>query len=177
MSERGKQLLAAKGIKMVNSMVVTKHKHKTDNVILAIDPAEKTGWAISQTIYGVWNFKLKRDENFGMKLIRLRSKLKEAVEEHNVAIIIYERPTGIMPNALISHSKLVGVIEEFCTERDIPFRGYSAHEIKKFATGKGAGKKELLMVAAKEKLGYTGNDDNEVDAIWLLLMAKKDLGI
>ena len=45
--------------------------------ILAIDPASILGWALSNTEYGIWDLKTRKDESMGMKLIRLKSKLKE----------------------------------------------------------------------------------------------------
>lgn len=39
--------------------------------------------------------------------------------------------------------------------------------LKKYATGKGNAKKELVLVEAVKRLGYQGSDDNEADALWL----------
>jgi len=145
--------------------------------ILAIDPAEKTGWAINNQIYGVWDLKLKRDESFGSKLLRFKSHLSESVEKGKIGLIVFERPSGRMPAAIMSHAKLVAMIETFGVENDIPTRGYSATEIKKFATGKGNSNKKVMLQYAVRKLKYVGNDDNEVDALFLLLLAKQDLNI
>jgi len=31
-----------------------------------------------------------------------------------------------------------------------------------------------MIKAAKDKLGYTGSDDNEADALWILELAKSE---
>src|SRR5882757_6364613 len=116
--ERGLELLKNKKLQQMQSKKITK--------ILAIDPAEKTGWAISKTQYGLWNLKPGRDESFSYKLLKFKSRLKDIIEMENITIVVYERPSGHHANAVISHSKLVGVIELYCTENDIPFKGYSA---------------------------------------------------
>jgi Holliday junction resolvasome RuvABC endonuclease subunit len=144
--------------------------------ILAIDPAEKTGFATSSGLYGVWDFKLKRDEaGFGIKLMRFNNNIEEIVKKEKIEYIVYERPSGFHANAVISHSKFVGVIEKFGIENDIPTRGFSASEIKKFATGKGNANKKLMVQAAIKKLGYRGADDNVADAMWIRELAINEL--
>lgn len=143
--------------------------------ILAIDPATACGWAISNEIYGLWNLKTKKDESTGMKWIRLKSKLKELYEVEKFDIIVYERPAGRHTASVISTSKLCGVIEMFALENGIQYAGFSATEIKKFATGKGNSGKPQMIQAAKDKYGYEGEDDNEADALHLLNLAKENL--
>jgi len=103
--------------------------------------------------------------------------LNEACQLHGVTVIGYEKPGGRNYRALVLHSKLVGEIEKYCEENDIEYRGYSAGEIKKFATGKGNSGKPAMIAAAQEKLGYTGEDDNEADALWILELLKYELGL
>ena len=143
--------------------------------MLAIDPATKCGWAMSKDIFGTWDLHIKKDESPGMKFIRLRAKLHELHESEKLELIIFERPGGRFKNDIISHSKLQAVIEEFCAQNDVEQKGYSSKEIKKFATGKGNANKLAMINAAKLKLGYQGEDDNEADALWLLYYAKSDL--
>ena len=141
--------------------------------ILSIDPASLLGWAISIELYGTWDLKTRKDESMGMKLIRLEAKLNELSLLHPFSILVYERPAGRHKNPIIHQSKLIAVIEKWCEENTVEYRAYSASEIKKFATGKGNVGKPAMIKAAQEKLGYTGTDDNEADALWLLMLAKE----
>jgi Holliday junction resolvasome RuvABC endonuclease subunit len=190
--ERGRMLLAKKRISQQNKEFEQALKNKKGPIVvsgklefiptskiklLAIDPAERTGWAISKTEYGLWDLKPKRDENFAFKLLKLKAKLKEIVQLAEINTIVYERPSGHHANAVISHSKLVAVIEMFTTENNIPMKGYSAKEIKKFATDNGNANKEKMLIAARQKLGYIGEDDNEADALWLWCLAADDLNM
>ena len=52
---------------------------------------------------------------------------------------------------------------------------FSATEIKKHATGKGNASKPMMIEAARNKLGYTGADDNEADALWILDLCDKTI--
>lgn len=144
--------------------------------ILAIDPAQNLGWAMGRDLYGNWDLRTRKDESWGMKLIRLRHKLIEIHTVYKLDLIVYERPGGQYGADTVSHSKLVGIIEEFCEQNHIDYRAFSATEIKKFATGKGNSGKAKMVEAAQQKLGYTGTNDNEADALWLLKLIKDTLG-
>jgi crossover junction endodeoxyribonuclease RuvC len=47
----------------------------------------------------------------------------------------------------------------------------------KIATGKGQAKKEAVLAEAIRRLGYTGSNDNEADAMWLLQLALHHYGL
>ena len=143
--------------------------------ILALDLATVTGWAINEPkTYGTWNLKIKKDESDGMRVIRFKRKLAEVFECCHPNLVVFERPAGRNARAIITQSELMGVVKSMCIESDIPYRAYSASEIKMLATGKGNSGKPLVVAAAREKLGYAGVDDNEADALWLLELAKQD---
>lgn len=150
-------------------------RHKTSEYkILALDPATHCGYAISRELYGVWDLTPKRDESIGMRLIRLRSKLKEMITNEGINLVVFERPGGRHRGALIVHSELQGQIKVVCEDHQIPYRGYSSQEIKKYATGKGNAGKPAMIAAAQKKLGYQGENDNEADALWALELAKSE---
>ena len=149
-------------------------KLNTSNKILALDVATHCGWAVNNEIYGVWDLTPKRDESAGMRLIRFRYKLKEVIEKEKINLVVFERPGGRHVGAVIVHSELQGQVKVICEDLNIPYRGYSSQEIKKFATGKGNTNKAGMIEAAKNKLNYPGKNDNEADALWLLELAKSD---
>ncbi len=149
----------------------------SDVRILSLDIASVTGWAISETEHGTWDFKTRKDESMGMKLLRFRAKLNEVNELTRFNLVVYERAAGHFKNSIIHEAKLIGVVEEWCELNKIAYRSYSATEIKKFATGKGNAKKPDMVKAAQDKLGYDGEDDNVADALWLLKLAQKELNL
>jgi len=142
--------------------------------ILALDVATHCGWAISHDIYGVWDLSPKRDEGGGMRLIRFRSKMMEVIQSEYINLVVFERPGGRHVGAVIVQSELQGQVKTVCEDLQLPYRGYSSQEIKKYATGKGNCGKSLMISTAQEKLGYQGDDDNEADALWLLELAQYD---
>jgi hypothetical protein len=61
-----------------------------------------------------------------------------------------------------------------CEELKIPYQGFWVKTIKKFITGSGnAGKQDVIN--ALQNKGYRPIDDNEADAIALLLLAESEL--
>jgi Holliday junction resolvasome RuvABC endonuclease subunit len=139
--------------------------------ILSLDVATHTGWC-TDTASGVWDLSVKRDESSGMRLIRFKSKLREICASEEIELVVFERSQGAHQNAVIIQSELHGVLKIFCEENNINYRAFSPSEIKKHATGKGNAGKPLMIKAAKEKYGYTGDDDNEADAICCYHYAK-----
>lgn len=59
------------------------------------------------------------------------------------------------------------VVRVALTEAGIPWCEVPPSTLKKYATGKGNAGKVEMVVAARERLGYGGHDDNEADALWL----------
>lgn len=149
--------------------------------ILAIDPATKCGWAHSFGISGTWDLSVRRDESAGMRLIRLRGKLKEVASCAGVEMLVFEAARHASPKmagALVVQSELQSVIKVWCEDNVIEYRGYSPSEIKKYATGKGNANKAMMVEAAREKWPeLIIEDDNQADALWLLDLARQQLGV
>lgn len=140
--------------------------------ILALDVATHCGWC-TETASGTWDLTPKRDESAGMRLIRFRSKLREITALEEIELIVFERSAGQHQSSVITQSELHGVLKTFCEDNKIEYNAFSATEIKKYATGKGNAGKPAMIQAAKDKHGYTGDDDNEADAIHIYHLAKE----
>lgn len=142
--------------------------------LLALDPATHCGWAYRSASgsisSGVWDLSPKRDESKGMRLIRMEVKLNEMFRL-GIDLLTFEaaRYAGpVQGGAVVVQSEIQGIIKRFCEVNRIQYAGESSTDIKKFATGKGVANKDIMIAAARERLGYTGQDDNEADALWLL---------
>jgi len=94
------------------------------------------------------------------------------IEAEGIELVAYERVAGRHANSIIHASKMVAMIETLCEELGVAYMAFSATEIKLFATGKGNAGKPAMIKAAKDRFGYTGNDDNEADAICIYQLAK-----
>ena len=146
--------------------------------ILSLDIASTTGWAIdTKLLFGTWDLKTLKDESMGMKLIRMKAKLREIHKTEKLDLIIYERAAGQHTASVIHQAKLIGIVENFCEEEGIDYKAYSAKEIKKFATGNGNCGKQAMIDAAQKAYGYNEGDDNVADAMHMLELCKSELNL
>lgn len=144
--------------------------------ILALDIASVTGWC-TEVSHGFWNFRPKKDESKGMRVVRFHSKVSEMISEHGINIIYFEMAAGRHANSIAVESEMIGVLKLLCEKMGVEYKSITSSAIKKHATGKGNAGKDLMVQAAKDKLGFTGEDDNEADAMWIYDFAKLELGL
>lgn len=153
------------------------------DVILAIDPATKTGWAVRRgeavVGCGTWDLSIRRDESGGMRLVRFRAKVREIIAAEGVTLVVFEAARHAAPKmqgALVVQAEIQGVLKAMLEEMGLPYRGYSPMEIKKRATGKGNAPKDKVHAAAVMKwAGVLLVDDNTSDALWLADLAARDV--
>lgn len=149
--------------------------------ILALDLGTTTGWAYtlsgshatqneSAVVSGTWSLKPQRFEGGGMRFLRFREKLNELHRVSALSVIYYEEVRAHKgTDAAHVYGGLMGMLTAWCEENKVPYAGVPVAHIKKWATGKGNAKKDEV-IAAVASFGYTPADDNEADAIALLLL-------
>lgn len=140
--------------------------------ILALDPATKMGFATSSGISGTKDFKIKKDESNGVKLLQFKKFLIDTIETEKINFVSFERPGGRFKNDIMSHAKWIAIIETVCTEKEIDYLSFSPSEIKLFATGKGNASKDVMLRKAIHHFKKNIKDDNEADALWILELTK-----
>lgn len=142
--------------------------------ILALDLGSKLGWAISygtnDVLHGTVEFKNGRYEGGGMRWLRFRQWLDGMLDQHGPIEAIYfeevRRHAGT--DAAHAYGGFLAHLTALCEKRKLPYQGIPVGTIKKHATGKGnAGKP--AMIAAMQAKGFTPADDNDADALALLL--------
>jgi crossover junction endodeoxyribonuclease RuvC len=143
--------------------------------LLAVDLGTKTGWAArlpdGTVLSGTMNFVNDRFSGGGMRFLRFRRWLDEihktlALEE--VAFEEVRRHRGT--DAAHVYGGLLATLTSWCEEKQIPYLGYSVGAIKKSICGKGNADK-VAVIEAIEAKGFKPKDDNEADALALLLLA------
>lgn len=150
--------------------------------ILALDLATATGWALrddqGRVTSGVQSFALRRGESAGMRLLRFRRWLREALRLGQVRLVAYEQPVihreRRQANQSVAHNLEGCLLPEL--EGQIDYVAPTPAEIKKHATGKGNASKEQMIVAACQRWGVAVRDDNEADALCLLAWVLDEIG-
>jgi Holliday junction resolvasome RuvABC endonuclease subunit len=144
--------------------------------ILALDLGTSTGWAIrvhdGSITSGTVSFKPGRFEGGGMRYLRFKhwlTETKNAVE--GIGAVYFEevrRHAGV--DAAHAYGGFLAHLTAWCEHHAIPYEGVPVGTIKKFATGKGNTNKQAMVTAIVAK-GFQPQDDNEADALALLLWA------
>jgi len=152
-----------------------------DRTLLAIDLGTTTGWALRSTdgliTSGTISFRPSRYDGGGMRYLRFQNWLAEMDRLSGpIATIWYEevrRHAGT--DAAHVYGGLMATLTSWAELRRVPYQGVPVGTIKKHATGKGNANKAAMMEAAR-KQGFSPTDDNEADAIAILLWAIETRG-
>lgn len=70
---------------------------------------------------------------------------------------------------------LLAMLTAWCEDHGIPYQGVAVATIKRFATGRGNADKQAMIAAVRQR-GFEPVDDNEADAIAILLWALETNG-
>ena len=146
------------------------------STILALDLGTTTGWALRAPdgfiTSGTASFKPGRYDGGGMRYLRFTNWLTEIDRLSGpVAAIWFEevrRHAGT--DAAHVYGGLMATLTAWAELRGVPYAGAAVGTIKRHATGKGNAPK-LAMIQAAQARGFSPADDNEADAIAILLWA------
>lgn len=147
-----------------------------DRCILALDLGTSTGWALRAPdgliTSGTASFKPGRYDGGGMRYLRFTNWLTEIDRLSGpIAAIWFEevrRHAGT--DAAHVYGGLMATLTAWAELRGVPYAGVPVGTIKRHATGKGNAPKEAMIASARAR-GFSPADDNEADAIALLLWA------
>ena len=139
-------------------------------ILLAIDPGTACGWAVMaperSPLYGTWDLRTKRHEGAGMRFLRLRRYLEEAIP--GCDLVAYEevrRHAGT--SAAHVYGGIVAEIQATCEVLRVPYTAVPVGTVKKHATGKGNAGKPAMIRAAESRWGLEGLTDDQADALWI----------
>src|SRR5690606_30264137 len=146
------------------------------SVILALDLGTTTGWALRAAdgviTSGTVSFRNGRFDGGGMRYLRFTNWLAEIERLSGpiAAIWFEEVRRHVGTDAAHVYGGLMATLTSWAELRGVPYEGVPVGTIKRHATGKGKAPKEAMVAAARTR-GFNPADDNEADAIALLLWA------
>lgn len=161
-------------------------------IVLGIDPGTKCGWAVVSggrlLASGVWDLSPQRHEGGGMRYLRFRRLLRDALEDSGAEVVGYEevrnhmvkskgmKKASFAVDAAHTYGAIVGMLQTVCEEGEVPYMGIPVGTIKKFATGKGNANKKAMLDAANERFADRKfKDDNEADAVFVALTTESKI--
>mgnify|MGYP005857152353 CR=1 FL=1 len=177
----GPQRASALGTRPSGSAAILLPLALAHRAVLALDLGTTTGWALRSRDGGITSgtmtFKPSRFEGGGMRYLRFHHWLGEiAWLAHGLERVVFEE---VRAHASTDSSHVYGgflaTLTAWCEQRGVPYEGVPVGTIKRFATGRGNADK-AAMIAAIRARGFDPVDNNEADAIALLLWATEGHG-
>jgi hypothetical protein len=157
----------------VRSVIVTNWPARS---LLALDLGSTLGWAVrlpdGTVTSGTATFRPGRFEGGGMGWLRFRRWLDSMASGAGPldSIVFEEVRRHAGTTAAHVYGGFLAHLTAWCEGVGVPYQGVPVGTIKRFATGKGnAGKG--AVIAAMQARGFAPADDNEADALALLLWA------
>jgi len=144
------------------------------HAVLALDLGTTTGWALrghdGGITSGTISFKPSRFEGGGMRYLRFRGWLTEMASlASGLSRIAFEEVRRhVSTDSSHAYGGFLAHLSAWCEGRGIAYEGVPVGTIKRFATGRGNADK-AAMIAAIQARGFAPADDNEADAIAILL--------
>ena len=146
--------------------------------ILALDLATITGWTLrsadGRIVSSTVSFRPSRYDGGGIRYLRFRGWLDGTA--HGVGVIHFEevrRHAGT--DAAHVYGGLLATLTAWCEQHGIAYQGVPVGTIKRFIAGKGNADKQAVITAVRER-GFNPADDNEADALAILLWAIETQG-
>ncbi len=149
--------------------------------ILALDLGSTTGWAIRNSrcriLHGTAEFRPSRFEGGGMRYLRFGKWLEQTLEVSGGIDAIYfeEVRRHIGTDAAHVFGGLLATLTSWCEAQSIPYQGVPVGTWKRHACGKGNADKQAVIASMRAR-GFEPADDNEADAIAILLWALETAG-
>ena len=144
--------------------------------ILALDLGTTTGWALrgfdGLITSGTASFKPGRYDGGGMRYLRFTNWLTEIDRLSGPIEAIYFEEVRRHAGTDAAHvfGGLLAVLTSWAELRGVPYQGVPVGTIKRHVTGHGNAPKQAMIDAARQR-GFSPADDNEADAIAILLWA------
>ena len=149
--------------------------------MLALDLGTITGFALrgadGAITSGTAEFRLDRWQSGGMRFLRFKHWLTEIKHQAGgVDLVVYEqvrRHAGV--DAAHAYGGWLAILTAWCDHHGIAYQGVPVGTIKRHVTGKGNADKAAVIAAIRAR-GFNPADDNEADALAILLWATETHG-
>lgn len=139
--------------------------------ILALDLGSHLGYAILSNEKIISGTKKLKNNTFGQRFLDFLQWLYQILDCCEIEKVYFERVRRHLgTEAGHVYGAFMYLLAIVCEDLKIPYEGCEVGEIKKYITGHGRATKDEV-VNAVSNLGFSPSDDNESDAISILLLA------
>ncbi len=112
-----------------------------------------------------------------MRYLRFRTWLDELARSSSGLSAVYfeEVRRHVGTDAAHIYGGFLAHLTSWCEQKGLPYQGVPVGAIKRYVTGKGNANKDAVIAAVTAR-GYRPADDNEADALAILLWAMETQG-
>ncbi len=148
--------------------------------VLALDLGTKTGFAVhtnGTVVSGTQDFTPKRFESSAMRFVKFARFLADLHAADPVTYVVFEevrRHKGV--DAAHAYGGFLAHLGTWCEGLGVAMEPLPVGAVKKFWCGKGNADKDAMIAEAKRR-GFDPVDDNEADALAMLVMCIGDGGV
>ena len=149
--------------------------------ILALDLGTTAGFAlrtdVGAIVSGTVSFRPSRYDGGGVRYLRFRAWLDSiaTMPAASVSSITKKFRRHVGTDAAHIFGGLLATLTAWCEQRGIAYQGVPVGTIKRFIAGKGNADKDAVIAAVRAR-GFAPADDNEADALAILLWAIETAG-
>ena len=171
------QAMAAGNAMALSALPTSSH----GGALMALDLGTTTGFALKTSdgaiASGTVSFRPSRYDGGGMRYLRFRGWLDSIAEDSGLpgAIHFEEVRRHVGTDAAHVYGGLLAILTSWCEQRGIAYQGVPVGTIKRHITGKGNSDKAAVIAAVRAR-GFNPTDDNEADALAILLWATETQG-
>ncbi len=163
------------------SLAVIQNSPAASGAILALDLGTTTGWALlpchGPATSGTASFRPTRYDGGGMRFLRFRNWLEQirAYAGRIETVYFEEVRAHAGTDAAHVYGGFLATLTAWCEQQTVPYQGVPVATIKRVIAGRGNADKAAVIAAVRER-GFNPADDNEADAIAILLWALETEG-
>ena len=150
--------------------------------LMALDLGTTTGFALKTSdgaiASGTVSFRPSRYDGGGMRYVRFRAWLDQLGKDAGPLASIHffeEVRRHVGTDAAHVYGGLLAILTSWCEQRGIAYQGVPVGTIKRHITGKGNADMAAVIAAVRAR-GFSPADDNQADAIAILLWAIETQG-
>jgi Holliday junction resolvasome RuvABC endonuclease subunit len=149
--------------------------------LMALDLGTTTGFALKTSdgviASGTVSLRPSRYDGGGMRYLRFRGWLDSIAEDSGIPCAVHfeEVRRHVSTDSSHVYGGLLAILSAWCEQRGIAYQGVPVGTIKRFITGKGNADKAAVIAAVRAR-GFNPVDDNEADALAILLWATETQG-
>lgn len=171
------QAMAAGNAMALSALPTSSH----GGALMALDLGTTTGFALKTSdgaiASGTVSFRPSRYDGGGMRYLRFRGWLDSIAEDSGLPGAIYfeEVRRHLSTDSAHVYGGLLAILTSWCEQHGIAYQGVPVGTIKRHITGKGNSDKAAVIAAVRAR-GFNPTDDNEADALAILLWATETQG-